>query len=72
MRKKERAAIVIERLKEAYPDVECTLEYDEAWNVAVERYFGEDGNPIACADGYDEIRREYNEQKRRRCLTGRV
>lgn len=35
MRKKERAAIVIERLKEAYPDVECTLEYDEAWKLLV-------------------------------------
>ncbi|MBQ6392125.1 MAG: endonuclease III [Eubacterium sp.] len=35
MRKKERAAIVIERLKEAYPDVECTLEYDDAWKLLV-------------------------------------
>ncbi len=35
MRKKERAAIVIERLKKEYPEVECTLDYDEAWKLLV-------------------------------------
>ena len=30
MRKKERAAIVIERLREEYPDADCTLDYNEA------------------------------------------
>lgn len=36
MTKKQRAAIIIERLREAYPDASCTLEYDEAWKLLVE------------------------------------
>ena len=28
MRKKERAAIVIERLKKEYPEADCTLDYN--------------------------------------------
>lgn len=36
MTKKQRAAIIIERLREAYPDAACTLEYDEAWKLLVE------------------------------------
>ena len=36
MTKKQRAAIIIERLREAYPDATCTLEYDEAWKLLVE------------------------------------
>ena len=35
MRKKERAAIVIERLKAEYPDADCTLEYGEAWKLLI-------------------------------------
>ncbi|MBR0381162.1 MAG: endonuclease III [Eubacterium sp.] len=35
MRKKERAALVISRLKEAYPDADCTLDYNEAWKLLV-------------------------------------
>lgn len=35
MRKKERAAIVIERLKQEYPDAGCTLDYNEAWKLLV-------------------------------------
>ena len=35
MRKKERAAIVIERLKQEYPDADCTLNYNEAWKLLV-------------------------------------
>ncbi len=35
MRKKERAAIAIERLKAEYPDAGCTLEYMEAWKLLV-------------------------------------
>ena len=35
MRKKERAAIVIERLREEYPDADCTLDYNEAWKLLV-------------------------------------
>ncbi len=38
-------------------------EYDEAGNVTVERYYGADGNPAAVKEGYDEVRKEYNEQK---------
>ena len=30
MRKKELALEVIRRLKEEYPDADCTLDYDEA------------------------------------------
>ena len=36
MTKKQRAAIIIERLREAYLDATCTLEYDEAWKLLVE------------------------------------
>lgn len=35
MRKKELAALVIERLKEAYPNTGCSLEYDDAWKLLV-------------------------------------
>ncbi len=35
MRKKERAALVISRLKEEYPDADCTLDYNEAWKLLV-------------------------------------
>ena len=35
MEKKELALAVIERLKEAYPDADCSLDYDEAWKLLV-------------------------------------
>lgn len=35
MTKKEWALQIIERLKEAYPDAGCTLEYDQAWKLLV-------------------------------------
>ena len=35
MTKKELALAVIERLKEAYPMAECTLDYDQAWKLLV-------------------------------------
>jgi endonuclease-3 len=35
MRKKELALEVIKRLKEAYPDAACTLDYDNAWKLLV-------------------------------------
>lgn len=35
MTKKELAKIVIERLREAYPDAECSLDYNEAWKLLV-------------------------------------
>ena len=35
MRKKELALAVIERLKVAYPDAGCSLEYNEAWKLLV-------------------------------------
>ena len=35
MRKKELALAVIERLKKAYPDAECSLDYKEAWKLLV-------------------------------------
>ncbi len=35
MTKKQRAAEVITRLKEAYPDAGCTLDYDQAWKLLV-------------------------------------
>ena len=35
MRKKERAKLIIERLKEEYPDSDCTLDYDQAWKLLV-------------------------------------
>ena len=33
--KKELALETIRRLKEAYPDADCTLDYDEAWKLLV-------------------------------------
>ena len=35
MTKKQLALEVIRRLKEAYPDAGCTLDYDEAWKLLV-------------------------------------
>lgn len=35
MTKKQRTLAIIERLKEAYPDSDCTLDYDEAWKLLV-------------------------------------
>ncbi len=35
MTKKQRALAIIERLKAAYPEADCTLEYDEAWKLLV-------------------------------------
>lgn len=35
MTKEELALEVIERLKKAYPDADCTLNYDEAWKLLV-------------------------------------
>ena len=35
MSKKELALEVIKRLKTAYPDADCTLDYDEAWKLLV-------------------------------------
>lgn len=35
MRKKELATLIIARLKEAYPNTGCSLEYDDAWKLLV-------------------------------------
>lgn len=35
MTKKQRALKIIERLKEEYPQSDCTLEYDQAWKLLV-------------------------------------
>ena len=35
MTKKQLALEIIKRLKEAYPDAGCTLDYDEAWKLLV-------------------------------------
>ena len=35
MTKKQRALEIIERLKKEYPDVSCTLDYNEAWKLLV-------------------------------------
>lgn len=35
MTKKQRALEVIERLKQEYPDADCTLDYDQAWELLV-------------------------------------
>lgn len=35
MDKEELALQIVERLKKAYPDVDCTLEYDQAWKLLV-------------------------------------
>ena len=34
-KKKERALLIIERLKEEYPDAGCALDYNEAWKLLV-------------------------------------
>ena len=35
MTKKQRAAAIIDLLKQEYPDAHCTLEYDEAWKLLI-------------------------------------
>ena len=35
MTKKQRAIAVIERLKQEYPETNCTLDYDQAWKLLV-------------------------------------
>lgn len=35
MRKKELALLVIDRLKNEYPDSDCTLEYEEPWKLLI-------------------------------------
>ena len=35
MNKKKHALEIIKRLKEAYPDADCTLDYDDAWKLLV-------------------------------------
>ena len=35
MTKKQRALEVIQRLKNEYPDADCTLDYDQAWKLLV-------------------------------------
>ena len=35
MRKKQLALEIIERLKNEYPDADCTLDYDDAWKLLV-------------------------------------
>ena len=35
MTKKQRALLIIERLKEAYPDASCSLDYDQAWKLLI-------------------------------------
>jgi endonuclease-3 len=35
MTKKQRTLEIIQRLKEEYPDAECTLDYEEAWKLLV-------------------------------------
>ncbi len=35
MKKKEQALEIIKRLKEEYPDADCTLDYDDAWKLLV-------------------------------------
>lgn len=35
MTKEELALEIIERLKKAYPDADCTLDYDQAWKLLV-------------------------------------
>lgn len=35
MRKKERALEIIKRLKEEYPNTQCSLDYDHAWKLLV-------------------------------------
>ena len=35
MTKKQRALAMIEKLKEIYPLAECTLDYEDAWQLLV-------------------------------------
>ena len=35
MTTKQRAIAIIEKLKEAYPEADCTLDYDQAWKLLV-------------------------------------
>ena len=35
MTKQELALAAIERLKQEYPDADCTLDYNEAWKLSL-------------------------------------
>lgn len=35
MTRKEKALLIIEKLREEYPDADCTLDYNEAWKLLV-------------------------------------
>ena len=35
MTKKQRALFIIEKLKEEYPQADCSLDYDQAWKLLV-------------------------------------
>ena len=35
MNKKKQALEIINRLREEYPDADCTLDYDDAWKLLV-------------------------------------
>ena len=54
MNKKELALEVIERLKNEYPDADCTLEYDQAWKLLVSvRLAAQCTEALAAADVAD-------------------
>ena len=50
MRKKERALEIIQRLKEEYPDADCTLDYDQAWKLLVSVRLA-----AQCTDDFDKL-----------------
>ena len=39
-------------------------EFDERGNATEERYYGPDGEAIACKAGYDTLRREFDEKNK--------
>ncbi len=44
--------------------VRVEREFDAQLNKIAERYYGADGEPIACKDGYDEVHWAYGEDQK--------
>ena len=51
MTKKQKTLEIIRRLKEAYPDADCTLDYEEAWKLLVSFYLPSGCPPSAPMSG---------------------
>ena len=71
MTKEELALAVIERLKQEYPDADCTLDYDQAWKLLVSVRLAAqctDARVNVVASGKCKRNITYCQNRRLRCL----